>query len=219
MTKIIAFVIFILFIELLAVYWDKYLNGLSRNARRLKLEISCEEEYQKQMQNSMDSIRKYRHDLANHIQAMEYFQRTDAALPVVILAMKEQECLENNIPYHYTVAEDLALPLSLQETTSLLANLIDNAIEANLRIEEDEDRMIDISIDKTEGHYRIHLQNAIENEAEITFVTNKKDNKQHGYGTKIIEDILNRHQGNIRYMIEENRIDILAEICEERVGE
>lgn len=77
---------------------------------------------------------------------------------------------------------------------SILSNLIDNAIEAVDKIEND--KTVKLNINQKGNMLFIAMENpSVYNPLENNFNSQKKGN--HGWGTKIINDIVNKYNGNM----------------------
>ena len=88
----------------------------------------------------------------------------------------------------------------------LLANIIDNAIEATENIQEQEHRVISLTASKKQGMLLIEETNYFNGEIKFnsdgSIKTTKKDNaKYHGYGTKSIAYIVKKYEGKVEYEI------------------
>ena len=91
----------------------------------------------------------------------------------------------------------------------LLANIIDNAIEATEHIEEKEHRVISLTASKKQGMLLIEETNYFNGEIKFnndgSIKTTKKDNsKYHGYGTKSIAYIVKKYDGKVEYEAEDH---------------
>ena len=91
----------------------------------------------------------------------------------------------------------------------LLANIIDNAIEATENIEEQEHRVISLTASKKQGMLLIEETNYFNGEIKFnsdgSIKTTKKDNaKYHGYGTKSIAYIVKKYEGKVEYEINDH---------------
>lgn len=105
--------------------------------------------------------RGWRHDYHNHIQTMKAH-----------LAMGKSEELE---AYLNELDTDLCL---------IIGNLIDNAIEACMRIEDEENRFIRIYIDILKGQLYIYVMNAVGEELKRigNVYASTKNGENHGLG-------------------------------------
>ena len=91
----------------------------------------------------------------------------------------------------------------------LLANIIDNAIEATENIEEQEHRVISLTASKKQGMLLIEETNYFNGEIKFnsdgSIKTTKKENtKYHGYGTKSIAYIVKKYEGKVEYEINDH---------------
>ena len=78
---------------------------------------------------------------------------------------------------------------------SLVANLLDNAIEASRKIE---DPKIVIEMKMVKDYLSLTIRNKMDpsmQDKALTIRTTKSDKKQHGLGRQIIDDIVRRYNG------------------------
>ena len=78
---------------------------------------------------------------------------------------------------------------------SLVANLLDNAIEASKKIE---DQKIVIEMKMVKDYLSLTIRNKMDpsmQDKALTIRTTKADKKQHGLGRQIIYDIVRRYNG------------------------
>ena len=97
------------------------------------------------------------------------------------------------------------LPFESSDICRILVNLIDNSIEALLRIEEG--KQVNCSI-MTHGEYLyIGVQNKISSDAKpeklLIMNTEKDDAINHGFGHRIVKKIANKYNGHVNYSIED----------------
>lgn len=116
-----------------------------------------------------------------------------------MIAEKEGICLEKGITFQKEGTLLGEISITEYELVSLFANLLDNAIEA---AEKTEKKEIHLSMEKQQGYLRIVLRNSkLEsiNPIKSDFKTTKANKKLHGIGNRIIRDIVNNHNGRIKY--------------------
>ena len=103
-------------------------------------------------------------------------------------------------------------PFTDHETCSLLGNLLDNAIDACKRIEQ-EDKWILLQIEMQKQFLFIKVSNPI-NEIPVMKkgvpVSTKQNRQKHGYGLKSVEHVVNKYNGIITFRIEQDifQVDI-----------
>lgn len=93
------------------------------------------------------------------------------------------------------------LPFKEQEICSMFGNLIDNAIEASRKVQEEE-KKIQITIEKKKQMFFIEVKNGMKEEPikrNNKFITLKEDKKLHGYGLKSVQRIVDKYDGIITY--------------------
>ena len=112
--------------------------------------------------------------------------------------MKREEILDRNIVFSMEAKEIPVVNLSNGELISLTGNIFDNAIEAcegldkpsiNCKIYPDSDYTLNIIVENSKNR---------EKTLNINDLETTKDNKDtHGYGVRIIKEIVARYGGNV----------------------
>ena len=196
-------------------------NRVENNQALLKLQIANE---QQKLQDSIrwnTEVNTLRHDLKNHLlciseyirlqqtdTAMEYIEKltgqvkkelpyhmmTNSVAVNAILDLKKLVCDENQIDIKYFVLEELP-KIDETDLCVILANLLDNAMEA---ASKEEKRQIRLSMEIIGNYFRIVVQNQIaesvlKNNKELG--TTKKNRKIHGFGLQSVEDAVERNDG------------------------
>ena len=203
------------------LYLTSSRNRVENNQALLKLQIANE---QQKLQDSIrwnTEVNTLRHDLKNHLlciseyirlqqtdTAMEYIEKltgqvkkelpyhmmTNSVAVNAILDLKKLVCDENQIDIKYFVLEELP-KIDETDLCVILANLLDNAIEA---ASKEEKRQIRLSMEIIGNYFRIVVQNQIaesvlKNNKELG--TTKKNRKIHGFGLQSVEDAVERNDG------------------------
>ncbi|MCM1130661.1 MAG: GHKL domain-containing protein [Staphylococcus sp.] len=179
-------------------------------------EALLEKNYQEIYIESQEELFKLRHDLANVVETIHTYQipeikeiKEDLAsklreqkifytdnkvinsiLVNKIKAAKEKYILvEANISIHHEIG------ISNADIISLISNLMDNAIEA---LENEEDKRLILEIGTTEHGIEILVKNT----CHAIHKTKKSNPKYHGFGLKIIKEIINKYKGNYTSILE-----------------
>lgn len=135
-----------------------------------------------------------------------------------ILSEKSLKCGKNDIQLTCTVdGSDLGF-ISIADLYSLFGNLVENAIEAVLKLEDKKKRIICLNVRSAEKLLSVHVENYYA--GEITFVDGlpqtKKDARFHGFGMKSVRMIAEKYGGNMLARTEGDlfKLDILVPIPE-----
>ena len=129
----------------------------------------------------------------------------------VVLNQKYQIALENGIKMHIKVNNLSSVALNSNDLVVLLSNLLDNAIEACMKIPNKKE--IVCSILKEDALY-ISIRNT---SSAVTFVkgqipTTKENPTEHGYGLPAVKFILNNLNAEYTFKYEDGWFQFVAEI-------
>ena len=129
-----------------------------------------------------------------------------------ILTIKQEQCSGKAIPLMMDVEDCIYNNVEEVEIVALLHNLLDNAIEAQERIPEDGEKGIWFSMRRDGNKLIIDMKNRVREGEKITFKTKKPRKEEHGIGTKIIENLVEKYHGTIEFVPDED-----AGMFEERI--
>ncbi len=184
-----------------------------------------------EVENMYRTMRGWRHDYHNHIQTMkaylkmnkldeldEYLNKLDTDLTTVDTVIKTGNLMidailnsklsifkANNISVNAKAIVPKTLKVNDIDLCVIIGNLLDNALEACLKIDKIEDRFLRVYIDIFKGQLYISVQNS--NGGKIkkigkTYYTSK-DGNTHGFGILRIDNIVNKYNGFINRQHEE----------------
>ena len=174
-------------------------------------------------------MRGWRHDYHNHIQvlkahmslnqynqASEYLDKLEEDLTTVdtvlktgnimvdaILNSKLTMIMERKIQVDATAIVPQDIAISGIDLSVLIGNILDNAMEACMQVEEEKDRFIRIYIDIVKKQLYISVTNSMEGRASKTgnlFLSSKQGN--HGFGLLRIDSIVAKYNGFINRQTE-----------------
>jgi len=108
-------------------------------------------------------------------------------------------CRKNEIFFEYVLEyEDINIaPFDLN---TILGNVLDNAVEASMQVEQKKLRHIQIIIQEQKGVVMIVCKNYFQGEIQENnshILTSKKDTQKHGFGIQNICDTVKRYEGKV----------------------
>lgn len=124
----------------------------------------------------------------------------------VILTEKSLRCNGNDIAFTCVADGKLLSFMTESDIYSLFGNIMDNAIEATLKIEEHEGRTIGLKIRRSGGFVSVNAKNTYVGEIELDAqglpITTKADKNSHGFGIKSISFLAEKYGGNMSLVAE-----------------
>lgn len=184
-----------------------------------------------EVENMYQDMRGWRHDFKNHLQILKgitlegnmedvikYLDQLDISLSKIepkiktgnkmtdaILNSKISLAKSNHINITADAHVPVALTISSTDLSIIIGNLLDNAIEANLKIKK-EDRFIRIYMDMKNTQLYISITNGAEPVKKKKFGERFLSTKgeSHGLGLVRIDDVVERNGGYINRNSEEN---------------
>ena len=213
-----------------------YQMGRSAKLSEENSKLRARGEYYQAIEAQQQEMRKLKHDLMNHFtviatyldlgendKAIEYLkeigtrfseftkQYTPNTLINAILNFKLQKALGENL--ELIIKADVKSSSFDDETDlcTLIANSLDNAIEANppdkkitLELIEDEDRLL-FSVTN-------RYEKKIETRSDGSFISSKEDKVNHGLGIKNIEEAVERMNGKFEITAKDGTFRVFAEV-------
>ncbi|MBO5328805.1 MAG: sensor histidine kinase [Clostridia bacterium] len=140
-------------------------------------------------------------DLENSINVYDSMVKTGNEALDILLTEKGLKCIHYNVILN-SIADGKSLSfIKNSDVYSLFGNALDNAIEAVLKIKDEEKRVIGLKVYSVGGLITINVKNfyhgRISLNAEGLPDTTKKDKDYHGYGIKSIRMIVEKYDGNL----------------------
>lgn len=203
----------------------KYQNEKSEKELMSMANMMLEKNYI-QMKESQDIIRKQVHDFKNHIRtlngmlednsnAKEYTKELLSAsyqqaqychsgndIIDSIINCKMNEAAENNIEFIHKIHLNSQLYISFADICAILANQIDNAIEACVKIPNDKERFVKVEIWNKESFVFFKVtntvfQNPFDNSHNLKTTKDNSD-YMHGFGIKNIQETASKYGGTLK---------------------
>lgn len=118
----------------------------------------------------------------------------------LILTEKSLLCAQNSITFTCMADGKKLAFMDKTDIYALFGNLVDNAVEAVMKIEKTEERIIELSVKASEKIIAISVKNRFDGEIltgkDGLPVTTKKRDGYHGYGLKSIKFIAEKYGGD-----------------------
>lgn len=134
-------------------------------------------------------------ELSARVTGMEEFQ-TGNALVDLLLTQKTGEARRQGIHMMTSVVIPPKFAVREEDLCALLANLLDNAIEASSREPQGD---IQLFLDHVKGYLRVRVRNRAETDAlekNPALLTTKEDRGHHGVGLSVVRSIAAKYQGD-----------------------
>ena len=204
---------------------------MEQENRVIQSYMASMEDFYTGIQSRIEATRKYRHDLAKHIQTLEALlgQQKDAQEMAkymmnlkkrydtlkkqeycsdefvnIILRIKQEQCESKGIPLIIEVGDSIYNIIEEVDMVALLHNLLDNAIEAQERIPDKQEKGIWFSMRRDGKKLFIYMKNFVRKGEKVTFRTKKSRWEEHGIGTKIIQNLTIKYHGTITFKTDED---------------
>lgn len=202
----------------------KYLSEKSEKNFLTLANVMMEKNF-REYRDTQNTIRKQVHDFKNHLRIIESMlpddskargyltdlleasyknaQNCNCGNEVIdsIINCKMNEALNKNIEFIHKIQLNTKMNISSVDICAILANQIDNALEACMKIEEDKPRHIKVEIWQKESFVFFKVTNTVKenpfkNSHELQ--TTKADKKIHGFGIKSIQDTAEKYNGYLK---------------------
>lgn len=153
-----------------------------------------------------DMLMSYLNELSDDILVQKKAMWTQVGILDTLLEQKKAKAESKGIEVRVQADRIVGLPFSDMEICTLFSNLLDNAIEACEKIEDDR-RWVAIQITRKSGMLYLTISNSIKDrpaEQEGKLITNKQNHQLHGYGIKSVQKIVRKYEGDFSYQIRES---------------
>lgn len=188
------------------------------------LEIFCEK-----IKRRVEATRRYRHDLKSYIQMLEALLEANSQNSIIrqyveeqrekhlelkqaqvcsddfintILCVKQEECRRKEIDLRVHIVDEDYSGIDAMDRICLFVNLLDNAIEETERLPHKDEFPISIHVEVADNQMLISMENGLEKNKEFSFHTKKADKDNHGIGTRIIQQVLEKYNGTRNIVID-----------------
>jgi len=234
-TLILTSSIVIIVAALATIVVAGYLLKLSEREARLEIELR----HVREVHNLNLKIQVERHDFYNHLTAIygylkaNQYQQAESYIKTLyenirqikdlievnppelgaLLSVKQEGAKARGIEFNWQVKmESSALPLSPEDLTQLVGNLLDNALEAAL---SGNPPRVDLTLTSNKLGLQLKVSNTgnpipqdIQHNIFAAGYTTKDSSRHSGLGLFIIQQIVDRHGGQLKLMKPENYLGV-----------
>ncbi|MCM1269782.1 MAG: GHKL domain-containing protein [Ruminococcus flavefaciens] len=218
--------VFFLF-NLLSTFYERSLISVTLEQERLYYQNQCI-----LMQKATEDIRSFQHDISNHFMIIEDLLRREKekeAFTYIIELVKS----EKTVPITYSDTGNIAvdsiinyklcnavlldiavtvdiiipkeLPVEIIDLSTILTNLLDNAIQALEKLKEN--KKLDIKMVYKKGTLLIRIHNTYNGVIKYEngeIISTKEDSSEHGYGMRNIAKAVEKYDGVCQITHENN---------------
>ncbi|MBQ4522875.1 MAG: GHKL domain-containing protein [Lachnospiraceae bacterium] len=200
-------------------------------------EMYYKEVYYSELEKRNEYVQNLKHDLKNKLYGLVYFVKKrdmdqlseqisviyeelgkiDAtsycANPVVdsVLRIKMGVAKAAGIETNVNIRIPNKIELDYGDIGVLYGNLLDNAIEACMKLPE-EDRFIRVENKIVEGNMLLIIQNTKVSEKNEELLTTKEDKYSHGRGINSVRRVIEKYNGNISFIDRGEGFEVIATI-------
>lgn len=206
-------------VSFVGILWAMLTLNRQQKLERESALAEHNKKYYEAMEQQQFEIRRIRHDLANHLQALlslpaeekdSYIRKMienpafekvlsysgDATVNAVLTA-KESLMRQQEISFYAKVDIPRELPFEKPDLCALFANALDNAIEACTVLDTGR-RQIELSTRAAKGILAVEVRNTFDGQLLNSLPkTTKQDTVNHGYGLRSIQQIVKKYGGNM----------------------
>ena len=177
---------------------QKY-HDLKHQIEFLKTEITQEEKL------------SYLNQMEQDIKSYEAQNKTGNNVLDTILTAKSFQCQKLGIKMTCVADGRLLSFMHPMDINALFGNALENAMECVRKIEEQEQRLIQVSVARQKDFLTICVANTCKEQLKFRQglpVTNKKDKRYHGFGVKSIQSIADKYNGSMTVHLEHDWFEL-----------
>lgn len=137
--------------------------------------------------------------------SLESFSCSNEVISAII-NLELSKAKMNNVKMKAKVTVPPGLPFADTDLVSLITNICDNAIEEMNRSKEE--GQVSLTIITYQDYFRVNCTNPVpvkDSSRALALMTKKGNKRRHGYGTKIVKNIVNKYNGHVSYSYENGK--------------
>jgi hypothetical protein len=149
--------------------------------------------------------------MENEIKSYEAQYKTGHHVLDTLLASKNMYCIKNAITLTCVADGTLLNGIDVIDICTIFGNALDNAIEYEQKVDEEEKRLIHVSVFAQKGFLMIRFENYFEGELKLEGdlpATTKDNSYYHGYGLKSIRYAVQKYDGVVNVDHKDNWFEL-----------
>lgn len=153
----------------------------------------------------------YLTEMENEIKAYEVQNKTGNHVLDTVLTTKNMYCIKKGITLTSVIDGKLLNGMDVIDICTIFGNALDNAIEYEKQIEDEEKRLIHVSVFDQKGFVMIRFENYFEGKLDLKGElpeTTKTDKYNHGYGLKSIRYTVQKYNGVVNVVQKNNWFEL-----------
>lgn len=223
---VVASMILLFAVNIIVFFLFNSLSTFYERSLKLVISEQEREYYQNQctlMQNATEDIRSFQHDISNHFMIIEDLLKnekekeafsyilelvnSEKTIPVVysdtgniavdsIINYKLCRAVLNDIDVTVDIIIPKELPVEIMDLSTILTNLLDNALQALLRLKDN--KKLNIKMTYKKGILLMRIQNTYNGIVKYEngeLITTKENHDKHGYGMRNVEIAAAKYDG------------------------
>ena len=183
---------------------DSHIRDIYDTTHDLKYQLK----YLKQMNVAGPEI----DSIEEKLEAIELPQIEDNRALAVILIDMRSRCERESIRFSYTIKSEFVNNIDFGNTVAIFANLLDNAANACVFVEDADKRYIDLKISENEENLIIYISNSRNKNAHIP-----KNTAKHGYGKLNAEFAVKDLNGSITINEDDVKYSVIIYIPKQKL--
>lgn len=165
--------------------------------------------------NDIQGVSDYLSEMGMIVRKSDQKKWTNNNVLDIVLCQKQKDAEDAGIQYEVDCSGYCEIPLEKEAIVSLFGNLLDNAIEACIRTEQ-EHPYIEINIRQQEQILYIDITNSNDEKLVIKndlILSSKRNKQSYGYGLKNVKRIVEKYDGVLSIKTDAHKFCVYITFC------
>lgn len=187
-------------------------RGKEREFRKMKHDMKNNMIYLKELLNTdAEKAREFLDEYIGQNEATDEISKSENLAVDALINYKNMTAREKGITIHLESQIPAELPYESTDLSSILGNLLDNAIEATEKLEVEKDIFVSLMYRKEKLLIKVRnpYTGDLKKDRTGNYISEKKDRENHGIGLKSVRKVVEKYEG----VMEIHTEDQIFEIC------